>query len=356
MNRLTLCIFTALGLSSTAHALTVTPVPQAPASSANSFAMSPDNAWIVGIMGNGRASILDAPYNYMYTSYYAGFAWSETREINANASAVGRGYINGVGTRPFVWSNVFSQPTVLAIPAGGTDGRAMAINDAGVVAGDARTGSTNSILRWTPWGSGYQMSVILTNPTALLEDINSRGTLVGDGYQYSTWSQGWMVKSNGSLSRIQPPSANSWSPVQIEDVNNYDEVVGYTAAIYNPVVYDQAFMRLGSGAYVDLSAVVKTAVGASAAANTRANAINDNRYVVGTYATTNYSVSRGFVFDYGGQQVYDLTRMAPTGWVIERALDIDERGRVLATGRYNGGAQQTVILDDPNFAFGWSKI
>ena len=217
---------------------------------------------------------------------------------------------------------------------GGRDSQAFGINNAGQVVG------WSNIPGPAPGNVGDEHAFIFQN--GVMEDIGTKttartfGSSINGSGQVSGWGSsnnsnngGAFLYSGGAFQFFQP-MAIAW------DINNAGQVVGGIGG--NDDGTGRAFLFSG-GVLQDLgmpSTGYKYAL---------ASAINNAGQVVG-FASPSFFSSEGeraFIFSSGMMQ--DLNNLIPadSGWILSRAVDINDAGQIVGNG-FKGGQPRAFLL------------
>jgi probable HAF family extracellular repeat protein len=250
-------------------------------------------------------------------------------------------------TRAFIFNLVTQTQTVLGT-LGGRDSWAWAINNAGEVSGWSHVAGS------TPGTSGDEHAFIFQN--GAFEDIgakttggNSNASSINATGQLAGWvrartingDNGAFLYSAGSFAFVQATSTAF-------DINNAGQVVGVMGG--NDDGSGQAFIFSG-GVVQDLG---KVSPGHTYA---NASAINNAGHVVGVSSPSFFfsSGERAFIFRDGVMQ--DLNNLIPanSGWVLARAVDINDAGQIVGNGFKDGQPKaflltptQPLLITEPN--------
>lgn len=265
---------------------------------------------------------------------------------------------------------------------GGQGSWAYDINDTGQVVGGSPLGSgDNHAFRWQT-GSGMQDLGTLGGPSSYAFEINNSGQAVGyaccapDTYLSHAvlWGSGGIVDL-GDLDPLWPAISAAYG------INDAGQVVGgsYDAsANYHAFLWQNGSMQdLGTlgGDYSSAEAINENGqvVGTARLANSTPHAflwqngsmqdlgaltwgqsiaydINDKGQVVGALQTSQNS--HAFIWVNGHMQ--DLNNLIPanSGWVLQEARAINNKGRIAGFGTING--QTRAFLLEPN-AYHWTN-
>ena len=235
--------------------------------------------------------------------------------------------VNG-RTRAFIFNGVTQTQTILGT-LGGRDSFAWSINNAGQVSGWSHVAGS------TPGTSGDEHAFIFQN--GAFEDIgvkttggNSNASSINATGQVAGWvrartisgDDGAFLYSAGSFVFFQ---ANS----SAFDINNAGQVVGGIGG--NDNGSGNAFLFSG-GVVQDLG---KVSAGHKFAI---ASAINNAGDVVGVSSPSFLASSgeRAFIFRDGMMQDLNDLIAANSGWVLSRAVDINDAGQIVGSGFKDG--------------------
>ena len=258
---------------------------------------------------------------------------------------VGGNCVNG-RTRGFVFDR--GAATVLGT-LGGRDSHALGINNAGQVVG------WSNIAGPTPGVSGTEHAFIFQN--GVMEDIGTKATSSG------TWASG--INATGQVSgwgRASSPSNTDSgaffysggafqffvTPATAWDLNNAGQVVGVMGG--NDDGSGQAFLFSG-GMVQNLGNVAPQHTYALA------YAINNAGHVVGFSSPSFFSSSgeQAFIFSAGVMQNLNNLIAPNSGWVLTRAVDINDAGQIVGNGFKNGQPKaflltptQPLLVTEPN--------
>jgi probable HAF family extracellular repeat protein len=227
---------------------------------------------------------------------------------------------------------VDTQPTDLGWLPGGNSSVATAVNTAGLIAGYAETGGGTNLAFTAGPGSTPMTALALTNGYTSMwaTAINEAGEIVG----YARTASGNTNAFLYALGQVQdlgrPPGADHFIA---RAVNQSGQVFGH--AIFSadgstrPVRWDHN----GWTNWNDTLGGGRTEVSGA------------NRYgqFVGRALDTN-GVWRAFLHTAG--RAYDLNTLLPSGsgWILDAAAAINNRGQIAVTGRLTNGPPQALVL------------
>jgi probable HAF family extracellular repeat protein len=218
---------------------------------------------------------------------------SDAWAINSRGQVVGWSYnlppdfVNPVTTphnsHAFVWDG--GVMTDLALPDGMKNSFAGAVNDSGVIAGNAADGSTLHALVWRKYRTGTYVPLDLGFPAGTfrssLRGINNDGDVVGDarltgGPGHAFW---WNPDGHGGYLPTDLGTLGGFGSGAL-DINNRDQIVG------------------------------------------RSRAADGQQHA--------------FLYDAAG--MHDLNGLIPadSGWVLDTARSINDRGQVVGVGIHDG--------------------
>jgi uncharacterized membrane protein len=204
-----------------------------------------------------------------------GIVFDESRatDINDNGLIVGVGWAdNGQGLEgtPLLWVDSMSDPFVLPLPEGFTNGGATAINNAGLVVGVAGLEGCAAAIAWRVFAGGLVEGpvVLATGDNASAQDINENGLAVGWVNDHAIrWTLSWdgeLVLS--ATDELFDPSLVPYSHAQ--GVNDAGDVCGQ-AELFG---FTEAFL-LQNGGLVPLKPLVDSRKAATV--NVNATALNN---------------------------------------------------------------------------------
>ena len=255
---------------------------------------------------------------------------------------VGGNCVNG-RTRAFVFNG--GTITVLGT-LGGRDSEAFGINNAGQIAGWSHTAGP------PPGNVGDEHAFIFQN--GVFEDLGAKTTARNStassinatgqvsGWGRSTTSDNGAFRYSAGTFQFFAATGTAW------DINNAGQIVGVMGG--NDDGTGSAFLFSG-GLLQDLgkpSADYKYAL---------ANAVNNAGLIVG-FARPHFLSSdgeRAFLFSGGTMQ--DLNNLIPanSGWVLSRAVDINDAGQIVGNGFKDGQPKaflltptQPLLITEPN--------
>ncbi len=211
---------------------------------------------------------------------------SDAQDVNESGVIVGSAFTSDPLERAFWWDGALHDLGTL----GGSQSRAYAIND------------WNDIVGWASPPSDDRFHAFLGKPWSELYDLGTLGGPTSHAYDVNnlTHACGWSQISN-SL-----PDSRGWFWA-----NGVMRSVGTLGGIYSA-----------------------------------AFALNDLDEVVGA-STREDGATMAFLWK--NDQLFDLNQLIPagSGWVLERAWDIDETGAIVGEGLLNGVARAFLLTPTP---------
>ena len=244
------------------------------------------------------------------------FEKSEAAAVNQAGDAVGTATSGTHRSQAFLWRK--GQAT--ALPGEGT--KALAVNDAGEVVGESRVAGKKPI---SPvlWKAGTVVDLgACCGGTAT--GINNQGQVVGkmydrEGrYQAFLWEQAHGLQRLGSGVPGAAVAINKAGHVLVEEFDN--------------------------GTFLYVPGERMTRLQLSEQYPSRALDFNDEDAVVGTFGPF-ADVERAFIWDtaHGFQDLNDLIP-AKSGWKLESAVGVNDRGEIVGVGDHNDEDDQGFLL------------
>jgi probable HAF family extracellular repeat protein/T5SS/PEP-CTERM-associated repeat protein len=297
----------------------------------------------MGLNESGQVAGVSQSGSYLY-----GFLWetgnmtnlgdlggqgSWAYDINDAGQAVGGSPLSGGNSHAFQWQNNAMQDLGTL---GGPSSYAFEINNAGQAVGYACCASDTYLSHAVLWGSGGIVDLGDLDPVwpaiSAAYGISDAGQVVGGSYDAAANFHAFLWQ-NGSMQDLGTLGGDFSSA---EAINENGQVVG-TARLANGTPH--AFLW-HNGSMQDLGALTWN--------QSIAYDINDKGQVVGALQTG--PNSHAFVWADG--QMQDLNNLidANSGWVLQEARAINNKGRVVGFGTING--QTRAFLLKPN-AYHW---
>jgi probable HAF family extracellular repeat protein len=340
-----------------------------------------------GTIGGEQHALLMTPIPSPYRIFAVPLTASTTQgailRINNSGQAVGQSSAGHAA----IWKQGQSSPTDLGTLSGGTTSQAYGVNDFGEVAGESENaqgafhavhwyGSNNTLVDLTPSGE-----------IGRAKGVNILGHVVGTSTFSGSYYEHAFYRDGSALHDIHIfPNLSSLSRSEATNINELDQVVGYSADPYNGY---QAFVWSANSGMTSLPYLVGNTsiawdnnnvgqvVGFSGDINwlghacrwtkdnqglwrasdlgslsgfstpslsdySEAFSINNLGQVVGSSNAPSNGSPRAFIW-YNGRMV-DLNQLIPqnSGWVLTSANDINDFGQIVGIGFLNG--QLSVFL------------
>ncbi len=287
---------------------------------------------------------------------YSGLTWTAaTEKVPLDAMTWPRGVNNAglvVGGNLVFDLGAGAALATIPTPPGGYPGVSAAdINDSGVVVGTVLTCncSNSSGLNQFPWVWDAVSGVreVLVPGAKDLRRINSAGVAAGvirygagmpDGYTYDTSTGAYTVLS----SRLpQPPSGQTiW--LMARDINAAGVVTG---EYRQDDLFRDGFIWSEASGFTFFDGI-----GGASNVDVHPQGINDAGVVVG-YAGYDPNLSgthHAFVWDAlrGTRDLNALAQGVPAGFILDRALEVNEQGWIIGDGHYgpNWGSSRAWVL------------
>lgn len=297
------------------------------------------------VVGLSVASVIQDPSGGGRGFYHA-FKWNgETMgDLNPNPLRSPSSRANGINSfglvvgsfssatraigNDFTHASLWRNNTMIDLGTlGGNDSQAHDINDAGQVVGESTTDSSGSYhaFKW----ENRTMTPLSSSPSVAY-DINNKGQIVGYSYSNAYTYHHAVKWENGTMIDLGTLGGN-YSTARA--INNKGQVVGSSQFTTNSTGY-HAFLW-NNGTMTDLGSLGGTVI--------EATDINDAGVVVG-YSHFFGPGYHGFVWRNG--TMTDLNQLLPanSGWVIEYAYGINNKGQIVGAGRFNNSLYRAFLL------------
>ncbi|MCK6623767.1 MAG: hypothetical protein DPW09_36050 [Anaerolineae bacterium] len=257
-------------------------------------------------------------------------------DVNDSGQVVGGSPLGGGNNHAFRWQQSGGMQDLGTL--GGTTSYAFEINNSGQAVGYACCAPDTYLSHAVLWGSGGIVDLGDLDPLwpaiSAAYGLNDAGQVVGGSYDASANFHAFLWQ-NGSMQDLGTLGGDYSSA---EAINESGQVVG-TARLANSTPH--AFLWQ-NGSMQDLGALTWD--------QSIAYDINDKGQVVGVLQTG--ITSHAFVWANG--QMQDLNNLIPanSGWVLQEARAINNRGKITGFGTING--QTRVFLLTPR-AYYWTN-
>lgn len=332
--------------------------------------------------GNGaRAAATAAPYAITDLGTLGTGNLSVATAISNTGEVVGYSDATPGLPHAFRWSSG-GVMTDLGVEAGGDDSVANAVNDAGQIAGtaDRASGGYGYPVRWSASGVLSDLGGSVTNelgvgnaidpagrvaggqrpansegsPVAELYDVNGAATYLGnppDSLNAATGinavdqvvgSPAFVWKA-GTLTMLPSPTGVAVGDAGATAINVSGQIVGWTGTTGTSGGQHAALWS--GGAVTDLGTI-------DGIAYNQATAINAAGQVVGTANPLCQPCQTpvAWLREPGGAALTDLDTLIPSGsgWTLEQANGINDRGQIVGAGLHNGALHAYLLT--PSFA------
>lgn len=256
-----------------------------------------------------------------------GTSWG--MQINNSGQVGGFSQASDGNNHPILYSN--GKMNDLGLPPGGTAAEGWGLNNAGQVVGGGDT--PDGHVAFVVTGGKMQVLPPLTgsySPTngAEARGINDSGVVVGTATVGTSTSHAVMW-TNGTIQDLGIATGNSLGL----RINNSNQIVGNFAqgSMWHAFLWS-------SGTPTDLGTI-------AGRDSSNAWAINNAGVVVGSSFINAQPVKDSVAYIYQNGQLQDLNTLLPanSGWVLAIAVDINNRGQILAGGTHNGQAGLCIL-------------
>jgi probable HAF family extracellular repeat protein len=297
------------------------------------------------VLGNGTIAGNTGPYDNIAFRVDSNGAVTTLPDLGSGAEVLG-GSSSGLvaGTRwtdnpnggiPTIWG-LDGTPTSLPTLGGGY-GSVYSINGSGDAVGSS--GLAGAGVYWSH-AALYHAGAVTdltpsTNAYSVAFAINEHGAIAGAFEPTSTTGYHAFVYAQGTFTDIGMSGTHDSSYAKA--INGLGHLAGEqsTSSPQSGVTSMTGFLYR-DGAFVEINPLPNYPFN-------YAFGINDKDAVVG-YSTSNFQSFRGWIWSKG--KTSDLTallRPADSGWIVERAMGIDDRGRIVGTGLKNG-VEHAILL------------
>jgi probable HAF family extracellular repeat protein len=255
---------------------------------------------------NGSTSALTAPH----TTNGSAAGINNSRQVVGTTNTFN-------AAQASLWSNgIFTNLGTL----GGTDSYAMAINNAGVIVGGAST-------------SGEQLHAFVYDSGGM----SDLGVLNG-----GTWSSAYAIADNGGIVGYSDIGTGHFRAFRyggslqnlgtLGGSDSYGMGINNTGTVVGGSTTTSGYLH----AYVDALGSSMVDLGTLGGSSSFAYGVNASGSVVGSSFTWSNAATHAFVWRDGS--LYDLNSLVAqgSGWVLNEAYGINDRGQVVGTGTFAG--------------------
>ena len=273
------------------------------------------------VVDNGGISFVWTPsHHYLVLAPLPGGTETTALGINSHGLVVGQSYFS-VGYHAVSWTS--GKPTDLGTLPGGVLSWANAVNASGLIVGAADgTNVGPEAVLWSsagPQGLGFLTGGSYSDAFGInrVGQVVGFSDLPGGGYHGFIWSKVTGMQDLGTLPGGGGSSASA--------INDSGQVAGGSDC--GPACQHAVLWSSGKGSILDLGVL-------PGASYSSAYGINNHGAVVGS---SGYSADHAFVWTpTGGMQ--DLNNLIPqnTGWSLQDAFAINDKGQISGFGDLNG--------------------
>jgi hypothetical protein len=273
--------------------------------------------WVAGVTSDQKAAIWSASDGLVRVPLPAEFPFSESVSINSLGDAVGSASATDASHRV---AFLFHQGKTVLLP--GDQSRATFINDAGVIAGQAKLPDQKAVgpMLWRD-GSPVDLKLCCSGTAKL---INAHMLVVGDTYDTEGRYHAFLWDAAHGTTRISVPGEEYSSVLALNDR-------GVAIIRVTPVgLFLYAGGRLES---IDIP-------------KGEPRSINLGGAIVGSFGP-GPEAQRAFLWDHA-HGMRDLNALIPadSGWILEVASSINDRGEIVGCGDH-GNTQNAGFLLRP---------
>lgn len=261
---------------------------------------------VTGQTERNRAATWSQDRGLQLLPTFKGFSQSEARGSNASGEVAG--FARGDGSAGFVYSN--GKVVLLA----GANSRALAINDSGSVVGEAEAAGKPPLTA-VLWKNG-RLNNLGGCCGGVAKGINNRGQIIADLYD-----QGGRYR------------AFLWEDARLQTIASGS---GYSSAIAINNAGHVLLQELERDIFVYRGPDAKVQIKAPDRLPADGRAINNSDVVVGAFGPY-YDADHAFVWS-EKDGFHDLNDLIPanSGWTLQIATGINDRGEIVGVGDHNG--------------------
>lgn len=306
---------------------------------------------------NDRGQITGRSYDPAFTNVRAVF-WangsSSPAELIGGSNAYGinnRGQIVGdaYGEGPFAdqavfWANSSSAAIALLTPSGGNS-NALEINNAGQIVGNFFN-DDGTFVRVLFWNNSRSFPVQLSGlPGGLTNtdlgarrNINDAGQVVGESFS-ETANRATFWASSGSPAVALGMPAGELNHTFAEAISNNGQIVG-EAFDAGFSTFQALYWASSTSPAVELGAL------GGGLTNSDAQGINNQGKIVGDAFNHDFSIEHATLWPNSSSPAIDLNTLIPagSGWVLQNAVVINEKGEIAGHGTIGGHTHGFVLI------------
>jgi probable HAF family extracellular repeat protein len=257
--------------------------------------------------------------------------FSDAAGVNDDGAVAGFSSIDNTQTNhAVVWTE--GKARDLGTLPGGTDSLANAINDRGKVAGGSNSaGSSTHAFLWSETKGMRDLGVLPGGGDySLARGINGFGHVVGESSTVGDIIHGFYWSKAHGMQDLQPLSSGNFSSAS--GINKRGQIVGYSdgGSRCGNFSCHRAVLWTPTGAIHDLGLLPNSS-------SSTAMGINNSGQVVGFAFFRPSAVYHAFLWseDEGMQDLNDLIEK-DSGWTLEFAFAINDRGQITGQGTIQG--------------------
>ncbi len=244
------------------------------------------------------------------------------------------GFILAKGPNPLGSSSIRWSQSTGSVELGMTSYNPIAVNNAGMVAGDLVPSLEQAKSYFWKESDGFQTIPHQGLPFTFARAINNHSQVLFAGHIQNGWQQSFLWSSSTGTQMITNPYGVGSNPIDINDngyvTGNFDHSGGLHAA----------FVWSQTGGLISL--------GTAGGLGSGATAINNLNQVIGQSNTaTLQRVSFLWTQQTGMMNLESLLDPSSAGWIIERTFALSDSGHIVGTGRL-GNSYYSVLLTPTN--------
>jgi probable HAF family extracellular repeat protein len=290
-------------------------------------------AWLAAALWGGLALPAQAVPQYTVTDL-GSLVYGEVMKIGAD------GDVTGTLTTPSHFQHALSYSESTGVVDLGTLG--------GRRSGGLDVNAGGQITGWSDRGLGVARPFLYA-PGSGMTDLGTLGGVSGGGNALNDAGQvtGWANRADGSTHAFLYTDGTGMADLGMLNYTEWDVGVGING--HGQVIgrYMQSGYQFGAFMYTPGGGVVD--IGHLGGGETDMYALNDAGQAVGWSRATTTGGTRAVIYRNGA--LVDLNALigGTTGWLLEKANDINDRGEIIGMGLFEGSWH--AFLMKPNLAF-----